>query len=149
VPITETIFRPFNLVLVGIVMAAMSLLASRCIRRRASQVAPAAALAEDERSKDDNEDRTRAVTPAMPWSGARSWRSCWAERGSVAFVTVRAKGGAITLNFVNFAFLTRAIAPLAAVVLPARSGGGGGTWGVIVQFPLRGHHGDDAAPGST
>ncbi|HWN82082.1 MAG TPA: TIGR00366 family protein, partial [Candidatus Udaeobacter sp.] len=55
------------------------------------------------------------------------------------FVTVRAKGGAaITLNFVNFAFLTLGLLLhwRPSSFLRAAASAGSHVWGVIVQFPL-------------
>jgi short-chain fatty acids transporter len=141
VPITETIFRPFNLVLVGIVMAAMSLLAVAMHPAPGQAiVAPPEVLIEDERLGVDDEERTRAVTPAVRLERSPIVALVLGGAGLLwLFVTVRAKGGgAITLNFVNFAFLTLGLLLhwRPSSFLRAAAAAGSHVWGVIVQFPL-------------
>ena len=71
-------------------------------------MAPEASLAEDDLFEVDDKERPRALTPAMRLERSPIVALVLGGAGLLwLFVTVRAKGGgAITLNFVNFAFLT-------------------------------------------
>jgi short-chain fatty acids transporter len=139
IPITETIFRPFNLLLVVLVMAVMTLLAMAMHPRPGkAKVAPASALTAA--------DTANADEPMGPMTPARRL-----ERNPMValilggagigwlLLTARAKGaGAVTLNFVNFAFLTLGLVLHArpSSFLRAAASAGSHVWGVIVQFPL-------------
>jgi short-chain fatty acids transporter len=140
IPITETIFRPFNLALVGLVMVAMTFLAvAMHPKPGAAMPAPASALAGDEPAS-DVEPRTPSLTPALRLERSPVVAFLLGGAGLLWLVlTVRAKGaGAVTLNFVNFAFLTLGLLlhGRPSSFLRAAAGAGSHVWGVIVQFPL-------------
>jgi short-chain fatty acids transporter len=149
VPITETIFRPFNVGLVMVVVAAMTLLAvAMHPPAEAARPAPAAALAgpAEEALAPANvpanvpHPGSGGMTPALrlEWSPVVS-----ALLGGAGILwlaaTLMAKGaGAITLNFVNFFFLTGGVLLHGRPrhFLRAAAEAGSHVWGVIIQFPL-------------
>jgi short-chain fatty acids transporter len=140
IPITETIFRPFNMLLVAVVMVAMTLLAVAMHPRPGmATVAPASALAGDDAAPAAAEPKT-SLTPAQRLEHSPAVAFLLGGAGLLWLVlTARAKGaGAVTINFVNFAFLTLGLLLHArpASFLRAAASAGSHVWGVIVQFPL-------------
>jgi short-chain fatty acids transporter len=138
VPITATILRPFNVALVAVVFVAMAAVAV-AMHPPAGKVKPAppAALAGDEAPAAGG---TRGTTPAARIERSPFVALLLGGAGCLWLaVTFRDKGAsAVTLNLVNFAFLTLGILlhGRLSAFLRAAAEAGGHVWGVIVQFPL-------------
>jgi short-chain fatty acids transporter len=138
IPVTHTLFSPFNLILTGVVFAAMTLLAARMHPPpgKAYVVAP--------------EEIPEPPEPAERGAGDRSFAQ-WAEGTRIlpwVFVLLggvwlvlwfREKGAAgLNLNVLNLAFLVMGALfhRTAGSFLRAAEEGGRYVWGVILQFPL-------------
>jgi short-chain fatty acids transporter len=138
VPVTATLFSPFNLALAAVVFVAMIALAAAMHPRPEDAYVV--------RPDDVPPDPEPAPTPAGPLSFAlRAERS---RAVTLVFVALgatwlalwfREKGAAgLNLNTLNLAFLTlgAALHGRPAAFLRAAEEGGRYVWGVIVQFPL-------------
>jgi short-chain fatty acids transporter len=146
VPITATILRPFNLVLVACVFVVMAVMAVGMHPPAGrTKAAPAAALAGEEDLAPEAEVRSsapprRADTPAVRIEQSPIVALVLGGAGCLWLaVTFMDKGAsAVTLNLVNFAFLTLGILlhGRLSAFLRAAAEAGGHVWGVIVQFPL-------------
>ena len=141
VPITETILRPFNLLLVGCVVLALTVVAVLMHPApAATRPAPPAevALSGDERAA--NRSAPRPLTPAGRLERSPLLALLLGLAGILWLaVTVHAKGAAaITLNLVNFTFLTLGVLLHGRLssFLRAAAEAGRHVWGVIIQFPL-------------
>lgn len=141
VPITETILRPFNLLLVAGVFLAMTAVAvAMHPAAAATRPAPPAgvALSGDERAA--NRAAPRPLTPAARLERSPVLALLLALAGILWLaVTFHAKGAAaITLNLVNFTFLTLGVLLHGRLssFLRAAAEAGRHVWGVIIQFPL-------------
>lgn len=138
IPVTETIFHPFNLVLVGVVLAVMTVLvpALHPSRKETVTVDPAV-LAEME------EFRPPAREEATPATAIEHspWVNLFIGLAGLAYLVLyfRGKGlGAININVVNFLFLMLGVLlhVKPASLLKAAEEAGKYVWGVILQFPF-------------
>jgi short-chain fatty acids transporter len=141
VPITETILRPFNLLLLAGVVLAMTVVAvAMHPSPAATRPAPPAAVAAAAERAPYHSAPSRSLTPAarLEQSLVPAWLLALAGILWLA-VTFRAKGpAAVTLNLVNFAFLTLGVLLHGRLssFLAAAAEAGRHVWGVIIQFPL-------------
>jgi short-chain fatty acids transporter len=138
VPVTATLFSPFNLLLALVVFVAMiSLAAAMHPRREDAYVVPPESVPPDPEPPQASEGR--------PSFASRAERSPLVTLVFVAFGLVwlvlwfREKGAAgLNLNTLNLGFLTlgAALHGRPSAFLRAAEEGGRYVWGVIVQFPL-------------
>lgn len=144
VPVTRTVFHPFNLALVGATLLVMAALAARL--QPASGTEP---LVDWDGVVDDVEgepgDAAAAAGVEPPSPASRLERSRWIN-GAIAlagslwlawwFGTRGLLG--VNLNTVNFAFLVLGVLlhGRPAALLAAAERGGRYVWGVILQFPF-------------
>ncbi len=139
IPITQTLFSPFNMALVCVVVVVMTALVPLL------HPSPANAVTVDANTLADTREWTPPVRAPLVRGAERLEWATWINVliGAAGLVwialTVRAKGyGAINLNFVNFLFLIAGVwlHRTPASFLSAAEHGGRIVWGVIVQFPL-------------
>jgi short-chain fatty acids transporter len=143
VPITETLLRPFNLILLAVVFAAMTVVAvAMHPSPQRTRLAPPAAVAlpAGERTASGALAAFSVRTPAARLEASPVLALLLGFSGFLwIIVTIRAKGpAAITLNFVNFTFLTLGVLLHGRLssFLRAAAEAGRHVWGVIIQFPL-------------
>lgn len=138
IPVTQTIFHPFNLVLVLIVIVAMALLtpALHPGRDETVTVDPAVLAEMEEFTPPARTEYTPAT--ALEYSPLVNWLIGLA---GIAYLLLyfRGKGlAAININVVNFIFLTLGILlhSRPASLLKAAEEAGRYVWGVVLQFPF-------------
>jgi short-chain fatty acids transporter len=147
IPLTETIFSPFNLILAAVVVVVFTFLIPLMhpARGRALTVDPAL-LAEDANAR----GRKPAGAPAEPGAekirrGFAQWIDDWpglgwivATIGLLWLILHFAGGGSVTLNVVNFAYLMLGIGlhGRASSIVVAVENGVRLASGVILQFPF-------------
>lgn len=144
VPITDTIFNPFNLVLALIVLLVMTAIAPAMHPRREDVVEaepglmfqPVAGGAVEAPAA----EQPRVRTPAE-WISSSPIVNLVVGLSGLAWIasTVAVKGfAAIDLNFVNFTFLMLGVLLhwTPSSFLKSAEEGGGYIWGVVVQFPF-------------
>jgi short-chain fatty acids transporter len=141
-PLTQTIFSPFNLGLAAVVIAVFGVLVPALHPRPDRTVtAPAAALEEDDAAIDDERDGD------APAGGFAAWIDDRRALGWIAgalgavwlFQYFGARGWmALTLNVMNFAFLMLAVTLHARPrrIVAAAEGGVRLASGVVLQFPF-------------
>ncbi len=142
IPVTQTLFHPFNLTLVGVTLLAMTALAARLQPTAGSEP-----LVDWERVGDSDADDGAAIGTMTATTGpvARlehsrlvslgiglcgiAWLADWFARRGLA---------GVNLNTVNFAFLVLGILlhERPSALLAAAERGGRYVWGVILQFPF-------------
>jgi short-chain fatty acids transporter len=138
IPVTQTLFSPFNLVLTAVVFTAMTALAAALHPSpEAAWVAPAGAIPADpdaapaprgDRSFVDRVEHSPLVPLILVGLGL-VWLFLW----------FREKGPAgLNLNVLNLGFLVlgAALHRTPAAFLRAAEEAGGYVWGVVIQFPL-------------
>jgi short-chain fatty acids transporter len=148
IPVTQTLFAPFNLALVVATIAAMTFVAARM--QPAAGVAPLVdwqAVGED----DEEPAASAAVTPSTEGASQRRTPAQWLEHSRIVNLLVGGCGfvwlflwfgqhglGGVNLNTVNFAFLMLGILlhQRPASLLAAAERGGRYVWGVVLQFPF-------------
>lgn len=149
VPITDTILRPFNLVLLAVVFVIMAAMAV-AMHPPAARVKPpppevlageeAFEPSEPSARAESSRASARALTPALRLERSPFVALLLGGAGCLWLVaTLRDKGAsAITLNLVNFAFLMLGILLHGRLsgFLRAAAEAGQHVWGVIIQFPL-------------
>ena len=141
VPITETILRPFNLLLLAAVILALTVVAVAMHPSPAeTRPAPPAAVASAAERAAYSSPLNQSLTPAarLEQSPVLAWLLALAGILWLA-VTFRARGpAAVTLNLVNFAFFTLGVLLHGRLssFLAAAAEAGRHVWGVIIQFPL-------------
>ncbi len=143
IPITATILRPFNVALVAVVIAVLTLVAVAMHPPAGkAKPAPPEALAGDEAPAKRKKAAALqgALTPAARLEQTPIVALVLGGAGCLWLViTFLDKGAAaVTLNLVNFAFLTLGIILHGKLSEFLRAAAEAGThvWGVIVQFPL-------------
>jgi short-chain fatty acids transporter len=139
IPVTETVFHPFNLGLAFVILIVFTLLAPLMHPRRESIVEVDPLLLKEEREYPIKPD-TRAMTPAV-----------WIEHSPLVNLIVGLAGiiwlvwwlgdkgfNGININVVNFIFLMLGVLLhwTPASFLKAAEEGGRFIWGVVVQFPF-------------
>jgi len=138
IPVTETIFHPFNLVLVTLVVLAMTVLtpALHPSRRDTVTVDPEVLEQADDFTPPERKEFTPAA--ALEYSPLVNW---FIGVAGLVYLVIyfRGKGlAAININVVNFMFLTLGILlhSRPASLLKAAEEAGRYVWGVILQFPF-------------
>ena len=152
IPVTQTLFHPFNLVLVMATLVAMTVVAARM--QPAEGTAPLVdwdAVEDDFEagSLEEGESGTRVAQGAEP-TGARTPAERL-ERSRIVNLVVGGSGllylvwwfaaqglAGVNLNTVNFAFLILGVLlhGRPSTLLAAAERGGRHVWGVILQFPF-------------
>jgi short-chain fatty acids transporter len=139
IPVTRTLFHPFNLGLAAVTLVVMTALAARLQPAAGSE-----SLVDWERVGDDDapEAASEAATAGPAWRLEHSRLVSWAVGlcGLVWLGDWFARRGlaGVNLNTVNFAFLMLGILlhGRPSALLAAAERGGRYVWGVILQFPF-------------
>ncbi|MDV3130170.1 TIGR00366 family protein [Mycobacterium sp. 21AC1] len=151
IPVSETIFSPFNLVLTLVVIVLWVVMTPLLHPRADRTVPPPAGIAEADELDEESvraEGPGAATAPARPTPAERIENSRWVNMviggiGLIYLVVYFAglKEGilsGITLNTVNFIFLFVGIIlhGTPASLLKQAERGGSFAWGIIIQFPF-------------
>ena len=140
IPITETIFHPFNLLLAAVVFIFMVVIGPMMHPKEGEQIEADPKLLEEEGAEPPPKPSKEEMTPAL-----------WLEHSPLINLLVGGCGviwiiwylsqkgwGGINLDVVNFIFLIAGILLhwTPAAFLKAAYEGGSFIWGVVVQFPF-------------
>ena len=140
IPITETIFHPFNLLLAAVVFVAMIVIGPMMHPKSGEEVAADPKLIEEEEMGPPPKPKPEEMTPAL-----------WLEHSPIINLIVGVSGiiwvvwylsqkgwAGINLDVVNFIFLIVGVLLhwTPAAFLKAAYEGGNFIWGVVVQFPF-------------
>lgn len=149
IPITQTIFNPFNLIVVAIAVAFLTIYTPLLHPKREDTIEADPALMQEEEFKAPQQPKD--ATPAesleyKPWIniiiavlfGLVFFAWYFGDQGTGAAVTLQLMLGRINLDTVNLIFLMIGILLhwTPASLLKAAREAGGFIWGVVLQFPF-------------
>jgi short-chain fatty acids transporter len=149
IPITQTIFNPFNLIVVAIAVAFLTIYTPLLHPKREDTIEADPALMQEEEFKAP--ERPKDATPAesleyKPWIniiiavlfGLIYFAWYFGDQGTGAGVTLPLALSRITIDTVNLIFLMIGVLLhwTPASLLKAAREAGGFIWGVVLQFPF-------------
>jgi len=140
IPITETIFHPFNLLLALVILIALTIMGPFMHPKKGDEIEADPALFKDSESAKPAKPKAQDMTPALRLENSPAINLIVGICGLIWLGWHFGQRGfaGINLDVVNFAFLMIGILLhwTPASFLKAAQEGGSFIWGVVVQFPF-------------